>query len=701
MTSDRLEYYSQSNFKGGICDQQENLDLRKGQVLDARNVWAPLGTLVRRPATFGAPVYTVGVAANPSTLRAQFANLSLVGSTGTRTLLGAVVSSENIFVGDIITPTGYTAFNGGILNAASILAGPFSDPSAYVTRRLVTYQAYSSRGWVTIYEQGFSGIETLVQFGALLPADAQADSNGDWIRAIITGVYTGGAFISTPGTAAGNVSSAGAGYITEIYVNAQIEDVRQFFGSYFLKYATGTKIINSFTTPGNNGNFRFNVYYNYPNFFSSSYSTYQTGDTYGGQVANPLSLTVIPEFNTAYLAVQNQVTEIPLTGAPRVAVVNSDPAIVGPTTGLIPAEFPPYPSDVIAQSPVFPAANYIINFRNLIFAAGIKDSPTLIQWSGAVNEGAYNVWPETSFENLSTASDNSPITGLAGLGDNLVVFKQNSIWLMVYDGLDDLELPKFIPQLVVAGVGCLAANSIQQVNGRLMFLAEDGFYAFDGTPNIKKMSETVNSTVQRINPANKPFATAINWRSRYAYMCAVALDESDTNNVVFVYDYKHQSWWIWDGWDINCWFQVDGVGLMEDVYFVDSQSNGYQLERGDTDNGDPIDNYILTTRFGRDEVMWKSARDVRIRGQNIDGTLPYFLYSDDRQLGVTSKNAIMESQLETQADPAPPDGCDNVEIRGRERKMPQRLLGEWFQLKVEDFRLLEGINIGYLPESRR
>jgi hypothetical protein len=291
---------------------------------------------------------------------------------------------------------------------------------------------------------------------------------------------------------------------------------------------------------------------------------------------------------------------------------------------------------------------------------------------------------------------------MAGLGDNLVVFKQNSIWQLIYNGLDDLDLPTFVPQLVVAGVGCLAANSIQQVNGRLMFLAEDGFYAFDGTPNIKKMSENVNATVQRINPARQPFATAINWRTRYAYMCAVSLDESETNNAVFIYDYKHQAWWIWDGWDdINCWFQIDGVGLQENIYYADGFGRLYQLERGDTDNGAPIDNYVLTTRFGRNEVVWKSARDVRIRGQNIDGTLPYTLYSDDRQLGVPTKNAIMDSQLETQADPPPPDGCDNVEIRGRERKLPQRLLGEWFQLKVEDFRKLDGIDIGYLPESRR
>jgi hypothetical protein len=29
------------------------------------------------------------------------------------------------------------------------------------------------------------------------------------------------------------------------------------------------------------------------------------------------------------------------------------------------------------------------------------------------------------------------------------------------------------------------------------------------------------------------------------------------------------------------------------------------------------------------------------------------------------------------------------------------LLGKWFQVKAEGFGLLEGINVGYLPESRR
>jgi hypothetical protein len=58
MTSRDLQYIGQSDFRGGICDNQENLN-PKNQVLDARNVWTNLGTLVRRPGYSSVAQYAV------------------------------------------------------------------------------------------------------------------------------------------------------------------------------------------------------------------------------------------------------------------------------------------------------------------------------------------------------------------------------------------------------------------------------------------------------------------------------------------------------------------------------------------------------------------------------------------------------------------------------------------------------------------
>jgi hypothetical protein len=645
MTSNALKYFQQVDYRGGICDNQESLDMRRlNQVLDARNCWAPLGSLIRRPGYQAIAQYEE----NGDTI----ASVSYIDNT------------YDIYFG-AAAPFYRVAFQPG---------GNNTNPDAQYR-----CDYWNGSAWMPIpsalQNDGALYCESNETVLFVPPADwatTEVDSQTKyWIRYVPAG--------DTPNVAPGSIGP-GLNLKTLVATGYPMNGLMQF------KYNTGSNFLWSYVYPTGN-------VLNTENTLRGG-DAQNLGTTYVSRL--PLNATVVPEFDLAYVASGNTVYEIGRDNSIALAEVNSDELIIG-TDPTLEA---PYNAALIALSAAFPAANYIINFRNLIFAAGFADAPILVRWSGAVNEGAYNVWPETSFETLSTAKDNSPITALAPLGDNLVVFKENSIWQLVFDGLDDLNLPAFIPQLVVTGVGCVSQGSVQEVRGRLVFLAEDGFYAFDGTPNIRKISENINATTQRINPAHRNYSTAVNWRSKYCYLCSTAMDESSTNNVIFVYDYKHDAWWIWDSIPAEFMFVVSDTALQEQLIFGNTSFGVFQLI-GETDNFGDIDNYILTGRFGQDELLWKKAREVRLRGQNIDGTIPYTLYSDDLQLGVTSKNCRLDSPLETQADPEPDDGCDNVPIRRRERKMPQLLLGEWFQVKVEDFRFLEGLNVGYVPESRR
>lgn len=630
----------------------------RNQVLDARNVWAPLGTLVQRPG------YTAIAQYEPTEFLASNRANYVDGTT-------LYAGSDDIFYVILWT-----------FNAVNTNAG-----CQY------RYEYWNGTYWAALGNAYQYNSVT----GVALPLYAQ-----------ITNVAT----IFTPPSdwTTTTVNGLSRLWVRCVPAGAQSPSLTPTSAAGTLMYKFSTLSLSAFRTLGI-GQFKYNRGTNFLVSTGASptiaiYSTLrggiETSSSYrvslpSSAFALPLQSTVIPEFNLAYAAIDNVVNQVLNDNTIAAAAVNSDPLIVGPI-----ASDPtiPYPADVIAQLPAFPQANLIINFRNLIFASGILGQPTLVRWSGSVNVGAYNVWPETSFETLSTASDNSPITAMAGLGDNLVVFKQDSIWQLVFKSLDDNDLPLFVPQLVVAGVGCVSQGSVQEIRGRLIFLAEDGFYAFDGTPNIKKLSEAINTTTQRINPSHRPFATAINWRSKYCYLCATALDESSANNIIFVYDYKHDAWWLWDDIPAEFLLVTSDTALEEQVIFG-NQTAGFFKLIGETDNFGPIDSYILTGRFGEDEVLWKTAREIRVRSQNIDGSLSYYLYSDDQTLGETAKTIIMDSPDETQADESPPDGCDNVQPRRRERKAPQRELGQWYQLRVDGFKLLEGLDIGWIPESRR
>ena len=664
MTSNAFKYYSQNDFRGGICDQQENL--RPNQVLDARNVWAPLGTCVRRPGYQAIGQYTDQ-------------NSSPLGSGA------SYVDGTTIYFG-CAAPFPFLTFTlSGFApntNAGCQYRYEYWNGSAWMAvPSAIQYNANSQTQVVPLY-CGATDIWVYL----VPPADWALTTVNSLSRYWLKYVPAGFQSSSTTPVA-----------FTQTFRDNR--DDGTAFGLAQFRYNSGSNYVLGISSFGQFSSYSFigvgNTLHGGQTGSSTTFSNYLNFLSRIPQTT-PAQATVVPEFNLAYLAYNNVVYQITNTNTIATATVNSDPLIIGPNT-LEPTA--PYPTDLVPQLPAFPQASLIINFRNLIFAAGIKGQPTLVRWSGAVNEGAFNVWPETSFETLSTAKDNSPITALAGLGDNLVAFKQDSIWQLVYNGLDDQELPTFVPQLVVAGVGCVSQGSVQEVRGRLIFLAEDGFYAFDGTPNIKKISENVNETAGRINPSHRPFATAVNWRSQHAYLCSVALDESDTNNLIFVYDYKHDAWWLWDNIPAEFLLLTSDTALEEQVIFGNTTAGFFKLI-GETDNFGDIDNYVLTGRFGQNDALWKTAREVRLRQQNIDGATTYSLFSDDLQLGVSSKTCNMDSPNETQASPAPLPGCDNVPVRRRERKMPQRLSGSWFQVKAEDFGLLEGISLGYLVERR-
>jgi len=660
MTSNALKYYGQSDFRGGICDQQENLN-PKNQVLDARNCWAPLGTLVRRPGYVPIAQYDTGsFISTGSTFYLDSSTIYL----GLSSIPSGVEYSPNLTNTNAGCQYRYEYWNGTAwMPLVDALQYNFTDTSLRTLAPLYCGASSIFAIWTIPANWATTTVNSLVRY---------------WLRVIPVGTQSPS---STPTSIT----------ITTFFDdNLSTSSLTQ--GLFQFKYNSGQNYVYIAAPPPpqpSTPSAILDVRSELNGAFPPSSGRVTVAPAYIGVAQG----TVIPEFNLAYVTYGNVVYQVKNNNTIVVSPINIDPLIVGPGAT--------YDTANIAQLTAFPAANYIINFRGLIWTTGILGQLNMIRWSGSIADGAYNVWPEVNVEFLSTAKDNSPITAVAGLGDNLVVFKQDSIWQMVFNGVDsDTGLPTFIAQLVVTGVGCVAQGSVQQIRGRLIFLGEDGFYAFDGTPNIKKISENVNTTTARINPSHRVFSTAVNWRSKYCYLCSTALDESGTNNIIFVYDYKHEAWWLWDDIPAEFLLTTSDTALQEQVIFGNTTAGIFQLG-GETDNFGPIDNYVLTGRLGEDEVMWKSAREVRLREQNIDGTTTYTLYADDLQLGVSSKNCRMDSPDETQADPPPPNGCDNVPVRRRERKMPQRLLGEWFQVKAAGFGLLEGINVGYSPESRR
>jgi hypothetical protein len=126
--------------------------------------------------------------------------------------------------------------------------------------------------------------------------------------------------------------------------------------------------------------------------------------------------------------------------------------------------------------------------------------------------------------------------------DTLLVFNRNSIHTVQ----NSTDLSNASVRLLTNEVGCLARKSIVQVGNRVLFLSDNGVYSTEfideynlrgtGTP----LSESINSTIQRINKNYADKAVAVYFDNRY--YIAVPLDDSTENNAILVYNFLNQQW---------------------------------------------------------------------------------------------------------------------------------------------------------------
>ena len=124
-----------------------------------------------------------------------------------------------------------------------------------------------------------------------------------------------------------------------------------------------------------------------------------------------------------------------------------------------------------------PTSKYVTVVRDFVVCANLDSgtNSSTVQWSD-IND--FTDWTAggASQSDSQTIPDGGNITGLSG-GEFGLVFLQRAIVRMSYIGS-----PYFFQfDTISRSLGCLEGNSIAQHGGVTYFLAEDGFYACDGS----------------------------------------------------------------------------------------------------------------------------------------------------------------------------------------------------------------------------
>lgn len=706
MGRENYRYIGQDDFRGGINQEPENA--QPNQVLDALNVWCPNGVVEHRPSFKGIPFTILQAAGSASSIQLikEDNTTSTPSYSNVANITGTYVSKTNTRTGDRI----YMGFNGYTLSTTGLASIEFTTASPNAANTLVKVEVFTDSGWVTL-EHG-NGSSMTPENVTLLKGNAFFTGNQNYripwvnnaasttVNGVTRSVWVRFEFLNADLIMGANTitmspaTTLGIGSYAPIFLKSS--SLPGFYGISTFSGGTSTQ----FFLKNLSGE---DIFITYPYDFPP------------GLVGFP-SLVEIPQFGDAIFSVGSQAFTAQLYAVPSIlsptgfftignAKIEDRPEFVGTVNG-IKSDFHP---DIIAQLSAWPSAKFYMYHQGTLFAANVIGDNQIIRWSAP--EPAYKVWPSESFAYF-ISEDRSEITGLAVLNENVIVFKQDSIWQLVDIGEDDLGLRQFTPRLIKQGIGCVSNNSIQNIPGGLVFLAEDGIYFCDGTPNVKKLSQPIDLTTKTINSSFRYLATSTHIRSGQCYVLSVPTDGNTYNNLTLVYDYKHNGWWKWDGITPQSWFSINSQFNTEEVYFLDHTGQLMQMEKtysgnnyfemcattlsGNTTGG----SYILSHRIGYGSNTTKLWGDITVDGNARMSCEAHILVQDEDP----PASAVNLSFTDTSEDTW--GGADQwgtavwVKSKRRNRRLSYRKHGEWAQFRVENFGAgaqLKGVQLGYIP----
>jgi hypothetical protein len=172
--------------------------------------------------------------------------------------------------------------------------------------------------------------------------------------------------------------------------------------------------------------------------------------------------------------------------------------------------------------------------QGCLIAANMLVDPGIVRRS---SPGFPGTWPEDDY--VYPDSNGAEVTAVASHAGFLLAFTENAI----YDITPDRQTGKLSGSVTLAmGVGCVAPRSIKALaDGRLIWLARDGFYTMDTNQQITRVSQPIQALTRvGLNMARYRKAVSVMDARSLEYRCAVAPAGVQRNTVLFIFD--GQNW---------------------------------------------------------------------------------------------------------------------------------------------------------------
>jgi hypothetical protein len=207
-----------------------------------------------------------------------------------------------------------------------------------------------------------------------------------------------------------------------------------------------------------------------------------------------------------------------------------------------------------------PSCDIVATHRNRLFISGLQDKNE-VRYSKVVRAGEGVAFNELL--SIKVDPEGGPITNLASMDSNLVILKEDNIYVSTGEGLTDTGIDSTLtePELIATDVGCVDVNSIILGPQGLYFKSKKGIYlltrglqaTYIGSPVEDFNSETITSSVLSEGSNEIRFTTSTGTMLVYNYFFGQWSTFTNKNVVDSV---------IWDG--VHVYAGSDNVVAKED-----------------------------------------------------------------------------------------------------------------------------------------
>jgi hypothetical protein len=269
-------------------------------------------------------------------------------------------------------------------------------------------------------------------------------------------------------------------------------------------------------------------------------------------------------------------------------------------------------------------AKFVKSHRGRLFIANSSAGTSKVNFSALNNPEDWTTAGDAG-NFLVGYDDGEQITGMASVGQNLIIFKQNSTWILKNGTPTTFQLTK-----ISASIGCIAPDSIVECEQFALFLSNIGVYA--ATPNgVALMSYNIQPDFDSMSNATKQLACG--GRIRTQYWLAVDTDSDSKNDTAYVLDYVYGMWGKYTN------KKSSKMYTRQDGTLLSGGSDKDEIRQEDTtsnDNGSAITlTYISKSHEFGSWLKKKQLQDVILKTNAITGKTIVLSHVVD---GVTQSN---------------------------------------------------------------